>query len=169
MDYMVEMLKAQRRLQIDAYHGDPELFDDATRIQFMKDMVLALTDEAHELLAEIGWKPWATSRHINREEAVGELVDMFHFFMNLMIVLGMDVTELYERYMEKRSRNIARQQNGYDGIAGKCPGCKRDFSDIDKARSKTTTEGFRIVDQVNGVPTEFCSNLCATEVTGRNA
>jgi hypothetical protein len=129
-DYLIEMVKAQRALQVQAYGGiDPNCMSSDDRIQFIKDMVLALGDEAHELLGEIGWKPWASSRHINREAAVGELIDMWHFFMNLMLVLGVDATELYERYMEKRSKNISRQQAGYDGISGKCPECKRALDD----------------------------------------
>jgi dimeric dUTPase (all-alpha-NTP-PPase superfamily) len=128
-DILREMLKAQRALQRDMHEVDPGemMIDD--RVMYIKDMVLAMTDELHELLNETGWKPWATSRHVNREAAVGELVDVWHFFMNLMLALNVSPNELFDRYMEKRQRNIQRQQNGYDGVSGKCPKCKRALDD----------------------------------------
>lgn len=128
-DMLREMLKAQRALQVGVYAGDPSDFMAEDRVQFIKDMVLALSDELHELLGEVGWKPWATSRHVNREAAVGELIDAWHFFMNLMIVLSVTPDELFERYMEKRQKNIQRQMDGYDGVTGKCPECKRALDD----------------------------------------
>jgi len=128
-DYLVEMLKAQRHLQVKAYGSDPYEGSEVQRINFMKDMKLALEAELQELMDEIGWKPWASSRHINREAAVGELVDVWHFFMNFMLVLNVSPAELYERYMEKRTKNIIRQKDGYDGVIGKCPVCKRALDD----------------------------------------
>ena len=32
--------------------------------------------------------------------------------------------------MEKRARNAVRQQEGYDGVEGKCPRCKRALDDV---------------------------------------
>lgn len=129
MDKFEEMLAKQEELQIKAYGGSPALLDGEERIQFIKDMILALEDELHEALGEVGWKPWATSRHIHPAAFKGELVDAFHFFMNLMLVVGMDTDELYRLYMAKREKNQARQAVGYDGLTGKCPGCRRALDD----------------------------------------
>ncbi len=129
-DRLTWMFHKQEELQRNAYGKSPlEIEDDEERVRFIKDMVLAAEDELHEALAEVGWKPWATSRHINEEAFKGELVDLFHFFMNLCLVVKMTPQELHERYAEKRERNIKRQQEGYDGIAGKCPYCKRGLDD----------------------------------------
>jgi dimeric dUTPase (all-alpha-NTP-PPase superfamily) len=134
-DRLTWMFHKQEELQRNAYGKSPlEMEDDEERVQFIKDMVLAAEDELHEALAEVGWKPWATSRHINEEAFKGELVDLFHFFMNLCLVVKMTPQELHERYAEKRERNIKRQQRGYDGIAGKCMICRRDFEDVAKAK-----------------------------------
>lgn len=126
------MLGAQRTLQetIAANGGgigiptDPDL-----RAQFVRDMVLSLEDELHEALNEVGWKPWAKSRHFNTEAFQSELIDCWHFFLNLMLVAGMDEDDLVAGYFAKRGVNIARQNLGYDGQSGKCPECKRALDD----------------------------------------
>ncbi len=125
-----KMVRAQEALQVEAYGGSPADLSPEEKIQFLKDMVFALEDELHELMDEVGWKPWATSRHINYEAAKGELVDAWHFLMNLMLVLGMSPQELEARYMAKRAKNAQRQVDGYDGVEGKCPKCKRALDDI---------------------------------------
>ena len=124
-----EMMLLQKVAQETTYDT---IFDDmleGERIEFIKWNVLALTDELHEALAEVGWKPWASSRHIKREAYVGELVDAWHFLMNLFLVVGVDADELYDRYVEKRQRNDARMVQGYDGVTGKCPVCRRALDD----------------------------------------
>lgn len=120
---------AQLNLQIDSYGANPLELMEEDRIEFIRWNVLALEDELHEALAETGWKPWATSRHINTDKFHGELVDAFHFFMNLCLVSGLTADQLLERYFEKRSINAKRQARGYDGVEGKCPKCRRALDD----------------------------------------
>lgn len=120
---------AQLALQIDAYGADPRELMEGDRIEFIRWNVLALEDELHEALAETGWKPWATSRHINTDKFHGELVDAFHFFMNLCLVSGLTAEQLLDRYAEKRAINAKRQARGYDGVDGKCPKCRRALDD----------------------------------------
>lgn len=122
-------LEMQHRLQLDAYGINYKTMTDEEKIQAIKDMTLALTDELHEALAEVGWKPWATSRHINYEAFKGELIDAYHFLMNLFLIAGMNDSEVTARYVEKNRRNLKRQEEGYDGVAGKCPRCHRALDD----------------------------------------
>lgn len=127
-----DMFDAQRELQVKAYGKDPsEITDPVERIQFLKDMHMAQVDEMHETLGEMGWKPWAKSRHIDEAAAHGELVDEFHFFMNRCIALNLTPTMLEEKYFEKNARNLDRQMQpgGYDGISGKCTKCRRALDD----------------------------------------
>lgn len=146
-DRLTWMFHKQDELQRNTYGKSPlEMEDDEERVQFIKDMVLAAEDELHEALAEVGWKPWATSRHINEEAFKGELVDLFHFFMNLCLVVKMTPQELHERYAEKRGRNIKRQQEGYDGIAGKCMICHRGLDDVAKFLSTAIGQALTIGD-----------------------
>ena len=146
------MLEMQRQLQVKHYGKDPSDLTGEERALFIKDMILALTDELHEALQEVGWKPWATSRHVNEEAFKGELIDAWHFFMNLILVSGMDPFDFMQRYTSKHEKNAARQEAGYDGVADKCPGCRRALDD-DAVRCAPVTEG-------NGHPTWiYCAQL----------
>ena len=156
-DMLEHAFRLQYELQHVTYGHDFQGMSEEEKVAFIKDMCIALSDELHEFLSEVGWKPWATSRTINRNAAKGELVDLFHFFMNLCIVVGMGPHELYERYLEKRMRNIRRQEDGYDGQKGKCPNCHRDFSDMVKADGAAPLRRVQVVDKV------FCSQKCAKE------
>lgn len=122
-------LDAQLELQKNSFGADPSNLDDQGKMDWIRWNVLALEDELHEALAETGWKPWAKSQHINRDAYVSELVDSFHFLMNLMLVVDCSAEEFLAKYFEKRGINAARQAAGYDGIAGKCPDCKRALDD----------------------------------------
>lgn len=123
------LLMAQRDLQIKMGQPDPRTMSEEQKALFIKDMVLAATDELHELLAEVGWKPWATSRHVNRDAAVGEWIDLLHFVLNLGLALNLTGEEVFLKYMSKRQKNIKRQEEGYDGVTTKCPGCGRALDD----------------------------------------
>jgi hypothetical protein len=133
MDRLAGMLNKQSLLQSSTYKNHIEFMTDEERVEFIRMNVLALTDELHEALAETGWKPWATSKHVNDEAYFGELVDAWHFLMNLMLAVGANpsdvATMLYERYTDKHNINIQRQVDGYDGVSTKCPGCGRALDD----------------------------------------
>lgn len=167
MDRLETMFSLQHEMQTKTYGADPAELEGAERVQFVKDMTLALTDELHEALAEVAWKPWSTSEHFNEAAFQGEMVDAFHFFMNLCIVGKLDPQLLFEKYTEKRMRNIQRQIAGYTGL-DKCPNCKRAFDDIDAIREKEANlqpgqlfahTRYRHGDKV------FCGVDCAREYT----
>lgn len=127
---LTKMLEMQRSLQLRYNNGKAiEDFSDAERMEAIRDNILACTDELHEAMAETGWKPWATSNHINVKSFHSEMVDAWHFFMNLMLHSGMTADDLYQGYVDKHQTNIKRQDDGYDGITGKCPICKRAYDD----------------------------------------
>jgi len=122
-------LEAQLQLQINSFGANPKTLDDEQKVEWIRWNVLALEDELHELLAETGWKPWATSKHVNRDAFISELVDSFHFMMNLMLVVDCSAQEFLEKYFIKRGINEKRQAEGYDGIDGKCSHCHRALDD----------------------------------------
>jgi len=130
MDRLEAMLDRQYDLQARVFKTlDPDMSDE-DKMAFVRTHVLALIDELHEALAETGWKPWATSNHLNADAFKGELVDAWHFFMNLMLVANMTAEDLYVRYMDKQRVNRKRQADGYDGVSSKCPGCRRAYDDV---------------------------------------
>lgn len=129
-DRMQAMFDAQRKLQVNTFGFDS--FEDmptAARVDYFAHMVLAATDELHEALNETSWKSWAKAEYFNDEKVKSELVDVFHFFMNLCIVAGLTPDELFKSYREKREINVQRQKNGYDGVSTKCVQCKRALDD----------------------------------------
>lgn len=126
-------------------------------VSYVKDQILALLDEGHEALNEVGWKPWASSRHFNREEFSGELADILCFLVNLALAAGLTADDFYRLHQEKALRNIKRQEEKYDGVAGKCPGCKRAIDDL---RAKGLPVG-----NYGGV--DFCSPECIVKVHPR--
>lgn len=128
-DSLVEMMIRQRRLQEDSYGFNFDTMTEEERVLFAKDQILALLDEGHEALAEIGWKPWATSRHMNRDAFVAELVDVWHFLMNLLLSARVTPHEFFSLYVAKNEKNAKRQREGYDGVSSKCPACKRAYDD----------------------------------------
>jgi hypothetical protein len=87
--------------------------------------------ELSEFMQEVGWKPWATPRGwVNRDAAIGELVDVAHFLANLLCALDVSDVEWQARYRAKQEVNRRRQRDGYSGRA-KCEVCGRAFDDVD--------------------------------------
>lgn len=131
-DMLRDIFERQVGLQNLAYDKDLVAIGNGggeTLVQEVKDNILALSDELHEALAEVGWKAWASSRHMNADAFKGELVDALHFFVNLYALAGGDADDLYERYLAKNRRNLERQLEGYDGVSGKCKSCHRALDD----------------------------------------
>lgn len=137
MSDMQEMLDWQLMLQRRSYGKDPANLSEEERAEWIRWNVLALEDELHEALGEVGWKPWATSRHVNREQFRNELVDAWHFFMNLLLCVGVDAEEFFAAYMAKAQKNAKRMADGYDGVSGKCKECRRDLSELPPGHAET--------------------------------
>lgn len=129
MNALQMILDRQRELQKKHYGVDVTQFNEEQRAQYIRDMSLALTDELHEALNESGWKPWATSRHLNRQAYLGELIDVLHFWCNLVLITNASQEELVNMYFAKADKNAKRQLDGYDGVEGKCTTCGRAFDD----------------------------------------
>lgn len=145
-DRLTVMLKLQNTLQREVYGADLDGMLPHARMSFIRDNVLALTDELHEALNETGWKPWATSRHLNAGAFIGELVDAWHFMMNLLLATGLTPKEIsdifYSGYLAKAKKNEERQKAGYDGVSTKCPVCKRALDDVAVACWVRGDQGF---------------------------
>lgn len=104
---------------------DPDHFADAIVWNHT-----ALVVELGEFMNEVGWKTWSVPRGwVNREAAIGELVDAGHFMANMLTYLGVDDDEWERRYRAKQEVNRQRQRDGYDARSRKCPGCHRAYDD----------------------------------------
>lgn len=137
---MAEQYALQQRLG-----NDYEKMTLEERINHIKEMVLAATAELHEALDETGWKSWATSRHINEEAAFGELRDAWQFLTNAMFAVTLDEPDalaqrFYDAMFDKLAVNYDRIERGYDGIADKCPACRRALDEVN-VREVSCTAG----------------------------
>lgn len=135
IETLADMFQHQEYLQTHVYGNgvSPREFEEAwgrrEAINFFMVQHVAITDELHEALGELGWKPWANSDHINHDAIKGELVDAFHFFMNMCFIAQVSAEDLIQGYIKKSGINEQRQEAGYDGVSTKCPKCKRALDD----------------------------------------
>lgn len=122
-DRLAVMLKKQDELQrrYNVHGMSPNEFPDDMSVDYIRTMVLATTDELHEALREVPWKPWSKTTEItyaDNERFKEELVDAWHFFMNLMLVSGMTAEELFTAYLRKNGINHDRIDGDYASPTG---------------------------------------------------
>ena len=114
------MLETQAKFQ---QRLDPNFFDKTLgeRVAFIKEHSIHLNQEINEMLYELPFfKPWKDYSGMD-EEAQGiamakarmEMIDAWHFFMNIMLGLGFTADEFFEMYMNKNAENHKRQDEGY--------------------------------------------------------
>ena len=117
---MEKMLEMQKELQ--GYLGfDFEEMSIEERVAFIKEHSIHLNQEVNEALYELPYfKPWKDYSKITDDEVVKglvaykeELVDAFHFFMNMMLAIDFTADEFEAMYMNKNKENIERQRRGY--------------------------------------------------------
>jgi dUTPase len=160
-DGLEYLFRMQAELQ-EHLGNDFNAMDGPALIQYGKDMVLAATDELHEALAELYWKPWAAQPpgFKDREAFVGELVDALHFMLNLFLMARVTSDELLDRYGGKNALNRRRRDGGYTGT-DKCDGprCRRALDEpaIIPGTIITWPSGER-----------FCSQHCEADAKARH-
>lgn len=82
-------------------------------IELIKNQILALFDEISEALREVPWKPWKENQYFNVIKFQIELIDVFHFLVNLFLLSGMNAEYTYILFLRKNAINRRRQKNGY--------------------------------------------------------
>jgi hypothetical protein len=115
-----------------------ELKTKGELVDFLFDQKRAFDDEFMELIHACAgsnkpekeqtsiWKKWKSDYTQLRAEDINEglteeeiheknfeLCDMFHFFLNMILALGLTEKELFEYYYMKNKENFNRYQNGY--------------------------------------------------------
>ena len=99
---------------------DQITYSKSLKQQYINQMILALHEEAVEIMRETAYKNpayvpfgWKRNNEFNRFKMQDEIVDILHFVINLALVSGMDAELLYKKYCEKSDENNRRQKNGY--------------------------------------------------------
>ena len=73
-----------------------------------------LTEELYEAMNLLKKKPWRNNPPDTDKNAFKEeLIDAFHFFLELMVLSGLTAEDLYHIYFSKMMKNIDRQNKGY--------------------------------------------------------
>lgn len=122
-------LESTRELQRMAY-GNTFPYNGEELADWVIVNHTACVKELGEALDEVGWKTWAHPRGwVNREAFLRELIDAGHFLANLAIAVNCTDEEWERLYREKQAVNLKRQQDGYDGVSGKCPQCHKAYDD----------------------------------------
>lgn len=123
---VVDMFNMQASLQKHlAEKGRAVNYDTATHKEKINDISVQwrnMTLEFAELLERLPFKEWKTypEETLNgfkddedKLETYYEYIDMFHFFMNMGLALGIDGETFEKLYVSKNAENFARQARGY--------------------------------------------------------
>lgn len=82
-------------------------------IEYQKEMTLAAIDELMEALRELPWKSWKKNQSNNKELHKEELIDVWHFLINLSLAAGMTAQDVHDAFLQKAAINLKRQERGY--------------------------------------------------------
>lgn len=96
------------------------LKDEIARQEFININLLACLDELSEAMRETAWKNpkyikggWKTKQEYNQKLFQEEIVDLWHFVINLTLSSGMNAVDLYNGFIDKNKINHQRQKDGY--------------------------------------------------------
>jgi len=105
LDYMLSL---QARVESD--WGRLVDTDDPEAVSaYIRDVVLCATDELHEVLGEVNWKPWKDSQGIKDiEKYREEMADVLHFILDLYLAAGLSGRDIIVDYLAKHTINRAR-------------------------------------------------------------
>ena len=81
--------------------------------EYINFMSLALIAEICEALRETPFRYWKIQQKLDKEKFQEELIDCWHFFMNLLIAADINEDILYDMYCKKNKINFGRQEDKY--------------------------------------------------------
>jgi len=114
------MFSIQKRAQKELGVWDKIRQSDSLKQQYINQMILACYEEVNEIMRETAYKnpkhvPFGWKKHQNWDlkNYKDEIVDLWHFTMNLMLAVDMKPEEFFEIYKEKNKKNLERWNNDY--------------------------------------------------------
>jgi dimeric dUTPase (all-alpha-NTP-PPase superfamily) len=88
--------------------------------EFINITILACLDELSEILRETTWKNpkyiaggWKNTQKFKLKEFREEIIDLWHFLINLSISAGLSSNDLFDEFLNKNEKNHERQDKGY--------------------------------------------------------
>ena len=76
-------------------------------------LATAIVHEAVEVQNLTNWEWWKKSIEFDQVQAREELIDLWHFLIQMSIELGMTPNEILSEYQKKHQINKQRHENGY--------------------------------------------------------
>ena len=84
--------------------------------QLCREIMLSSVEEYFEAMQHLkNWKKHRATeiKDIDRDEFLEELCDMMHYFVELLLVVGISVDDFFNAYIQKGNINKVRIQEGY--------------------------------------------------------
>ena len=92
-------------------HTDARSAEEKT--QWILNDCRAMGQEMAELTDSVPWKWRAKYQKFDEQNARVEVVDLFHFLINMAQVLGLSAADVFAAYVKKNGVNFQRQESGY--------------------------------------------------------
>lgn len=120
----VDMLKAMFSVQYENQLKRGNIAkisgSDVMKQQYINQMLLACYEEVTEIMRETAYKNpdfvtfgWKKSQVLDEQKMQDEIIDLWHFLMNLAIVANMTPEMFYNKYLEKNNINEKRMAGDY--------------------------------------------------------
>lgn len=92
----------------------PVNLDDPLGQDTIKDFAYRIVEELSEATNCLKMKPW-TQTHIltDRDHFLEELSDALHFFLELLVLVGLSAEDVFKLYLLKSRVNEFRRESGY--------------------------------------------------------
>ena len=113
-ELMVKYVEIERANGVEAPTHWPLNLDLRPSQQYIKDMTWRVVEELGEAMNCLKNKPWKqTAMLTDTDHFYEELADALHFFVELLILVGMGPEEVYDLYFRKSEVNLFRQRSKY--------------------------------------------------------
>lgn len=109
MDTLETIFKLQRELAtLLASERYPRIKEER-----ISALATAIVHEAVEIQRLTNWKWWKKPMEFDEVQAREEVIDLWHFLIQMSLELGMTPKDILNEYQKKHQVNIERQKNGY--------------------------------------------------------
>lgn len=111
IDRLEAIFECQKSLQTSFGFSD---IRSINQVKSIKDTILSLTSELHEILNLFPWREWRNNgeHQVDQFHLKEEVADALHFFINLCLICEITPQDLFDSYMDKNLENLNRIKNG---------------------------------------------------------
>jgi dimeric dUTPase (all-alpha-NTP-PPase superfamily) len=115
-DRLEDILEHQHALskRVSLSKSEFDALDNKGKSDWVNRYLMAISSESEELRKCFPFKWWSKKNEIDWDAAQEEGIDLFHFVLNLLLLIGFDTDghKLHSDYMAKNQINHQRQDSG---------------------------------------------------------